>query len=57
MEKIVGLLMLLFAFFLCPAQDVSLLLQDAAKQEAKPNEMQAYQKYKEVLAIQPNHIF
>jgi tetratricopeptide (TPR) repeat protein len=47
---------LLFAFF-SSAQDINSLVKEADKLEDIPNELAAFNKFKEVLKMQPNHLY
>lgn len=46
-------------FFMCPlfAQDVTLLIKEAEKLEAVPNEAAAFHKYREILKLHPANVF
>ena len=47
---------LLFAF-IAMAQDINSLIKEADKLEDVPNELAAFNKFKEVLKMQPNHVY
>lgn len=48
---------LLFPYFTIVAQDVNILVKEANKLEAIPNEIAAFHKFREVLKIQPLNIY
>jgi tetratricopeptide (TPR) repeat protein len=46
-----------FILLYAPAQDITLLIKEADRLESLPNEKSAFEKHKEVLKLQPAHIY
>lgn len=57
MKIFISLICLCFSFLWLPAQDISALIKEGDRQESNLNEKVAFDKFKEVLSIQPVNIY
>ncbi len=56
MKAVIIFLFTILAFFKPAAQDITAVIKEAEKLEAKPDEAAALKKYKEALKLQPTHL-
>jgi uncharacterized protein (DUF1810 family) len=57
MKIFISLICTFFSFLWLPAQDINALIKEADKQESSLNEKAAFDKFKEVLFVQPVNIY
>ena len=57
MKIFISLSCLFFSFLWLPAQDINALIKEADRQERSLNEKAAFDKFKEVLSVQPVNIY
>jgi tetratricopeptide (TPR) repeat protein len=57
MKPVFSVLYILFSFLYAGAQDISVVIKEADRLEAVPNEMAAFLKFKEALKIQSTNIY
>lgn len=57
MKTLLIILQLIFSFFQISAQDINSLVKEADRLEDLPDELAAFNKFKEALRIQPNHLY
>lgn len=55
--KTLLIISLIFSSFLAKAQDINSIVKEANRLEDLPNELAAFNKFKEALRIQPNHLY